>query len=379
MYTEPKIVKTDDLQVRAYISFYFNRKRIREYNGNRIGKPIHPNRASSINDRDKELRKLRMEIQTALENNYYSLVTPQKVCTDEVQRTTESTFIVLTTALNKKLASSLSKTYKRNLKYIFNDFIKFLSPEELDGAISAISSQQIEKFLARYNTSATYYMNKRRDLGVLFSSVARATDQTLKAVIKTERQRTKASLHKIYDKEQLHKVLDYLKYSNPNLHLCCLISYGCFLRPHKEVRLLSGSHFKNDFREIHLSGTENKGGKIRMVHVPNYVREELLKRSNSIKYNTNIFSLTDLPFNEAYFSTNWTRAWRKMNKIGIIEQAQTIYSFRHTAAVQVYKKTKDLHILQRLLQHSDMIVTLKYLRGLGELNNEDLKDAAPEL
>lgn len=47
-----------------------------------------------------------------------------------------------------------------------------------------------------------------------------------------------------------------------------------------------------------------------------------------------------------------------MLKLGLIEKDQTLYSFRHTAVVNVYKKTKDLHILQQLLQHSNMIVTL---------------------
>jgi site-specific recombinase XerD len=63
----------------------------------------------------------------------------------------------------------------------------------------------------------------------------------------------------------------------------------------------------------------------------------------------------------------------------LIYENQTIYSFRHTAAVKVYRKTKDLHLLQQLLGHSDMIVTLKYLRGLGEVNMDRLREAAPDL
>jgi hypothetical protein len=42
-------------------------------------------------------------------------------------------------------------------------------------------------------------------------------------------------------------------------------------------------------------------------------------------------------------------------------------------------KTKDLHILQQLLGHSDMIVTLKYLRGLAAIKNDDLKAVMPTL
>ncbi|GGC75302.1 hypothetical protein GCM10011387_31280 [Pedobacter quisquiliarum] len=85
------------------------------------------------------------------------------------------------------------------------------------------------------------------------------------------------------------------------------------------------------------------------------------------------------PYNVSYLNTQWSRAKAKMFNIGLIQKDQTIYSFRHTAAVNVYKKTKDLHILQELLQHSNMVVTLNYLRGLGEVNDERLKEFMPEL
>jgi integrase len=99
----------------------------------------------------------------------------------------------------------------------------------------------------------------------------------------------------------------------------------------------------------------------------------------SINLNDNIFSRDASAYNEAYFNTAWSRLWKKMNKEGLIQEKQTIYSFRHTAAVEVYQRTKDVNLLKSLLGHSSILVTLKYLRGLGEYNEEILKDAAPRL
>jgi integrase len=89
--------------------------------------------------------------------------------------------------------------------------------------------------------------------------------------------------------------------------------------------------------------------------------------------------LTAVPFNEYYFNTQWSRAWARMQKLGLIFENQTIYSFRHTAAIQLYRQTKDVHLLQQLLGHSAITVTLKYLRNLGEIDSEQLAKYAPQL
>ena len=52
----------------------------------------------------------------------------------------------------------------------------------------------------------------------------------------------------------------------------------------------------------------------------------------------------------------------------------TIYSFRHTGAIEIFKRTGSLHKLQRAMGHSSLNVSLTYLRGLevAELKEEDM-------
>jgi integrase len=375
MYTEPKIFSSEDLKKRTYILFYLNGKRVRIYNGNLLDKDIHPNRAINLNDRSKSLNELLFELKTALRNNTFKLELdiPQHV---ERSYMTEEIFTI---ALNNKLDTDISLEYKRNLKYIHSDLMNFLTPAEKQAEVHQLKVSRIEAFLSKYNSSGTYYMNKRRDLSVMFSAVSKLLQQPLPLVKNTSTRKTKSKLHKIYEPEQLKAVLAYLKAHHQHLYLCCLITYGCFLRPHKEVRKLTAGHFKKGISEIHLSGSENKGRKVRVVYVPDYVKQELEQLLPSLKSTDNIFSRNTTPYNEAYFNTAWTRAWRKMYVMGIVEKNHTIYSFRHTAAVEVYQRTKDVNLLKSLLGHSSILVTLKYLRGLGEYNEEILKDAAPRL
>ena len=378
MFTEPKIVTTDDLNTRSYVTFYLDGKRVREYNGKCLNLMINPNRADSITERNRLLRKLQFELHKALDcGGYPATKAPISVKVEQKQHS--STKDLLLAALNKKIESDLSKTYKRNLRIIHRHFTSFLNEDEMNGPITTITPFRIEEFLSRFKSSGTYYMDKRRDLGVLFSSAGRMIDIEVKSIKSTERMRVKATLHRSYDKEQLKPIFNFLKANQPNVYLCCLLTYGSWLRPHEEVRLLTKGHFKKDNTEIHLSGSENKGGKVRVVYVPDYIQVELTSILADLKHDDNIFTGHPKPFNDAYFNTQWTRVWRKMHSKGLIYKNQTIYSFRHTAAVEVFRRTKDVYLLQKLLGHSTIMVTLKYLRNLGEFNSEELKEAAPTL
>jgi integrase len=282
-------------------------------------------------------------------------------------------------ALDKKLTSDISQQHKDNLRYVYKHFMAFLGENGRETSIKKLKTAEIDEFLQRYNSSATHYMNKRRDLGVLFNAAARLIDENLMTIKKTEVRKIKATLHLAYEKEQLQPVLDFLKGNHTNLYRCCLMTYGCLLRPHEEIRLLTKKHFKNGNTEIHLAGNENKGGRVRVAFVPDYVREEIEPVLAQLKRDDNIFSLTKEPFNNTYFAKQWSREKKKLLSHGLVYPKQTLYSFRHTAAINVFRRTKDVYMVQKMMAHSSVVVTLKYLRSLGEFNTDELRAAAPVL
>jgi integrase len=51
-----------------------------------------------------------------------------------------------------------------------------------------------------------------------------------------------------------------------------------------------------------------------------------------------------------------------------------IYSFRHSGAIEIFKRTGSITKLQKAMGHSSINVSLTYLRGLEipELNEEDM-------
>jgi len=57
-----------------------------------------------------------------------------------------------------------------------------------------------------------------------------------------------------------------------------------------------------------------------------------------------------------------------------IEPSVTIHSFRHTGAIEIFKRTGSITKLQKAMGHSSINVSLTYLRGLEipELKEEDM-------
>ena len=116
-----------------------------------------------------------------------------------------------------------------------------------------------------------------------------------------------------------------------------------------------------------MSGNRNKSGRNRIVPVPTYIRELLVNGEP----HHNIFSGKPQPLNQDYFKTLWKRFKRQST---LLEQRQTLYSFRHSGAIEIFKRTGSITKLQKAMGHSSIKVSLSYLRGLEvpELNEEDM-------
>jgi integrase len=117
---------------------------------------------------------------------------------------------------------------------------------------------------------------------------------------------------------------------------------------------------------IQLSGDRVKSKRNRIVPVPSYIRRELTK-GNDIDY---VFTDTNRPPNPDYFKT----LFRRFKRNSKIDRNITLYSFRHTGAIEIFKRTGSITTLQKAMGHSSLNVSLTYLRGLevAELKEEDM-------
>jgi integrase len=378
MFTEPEIISSPDLSTRAYVKVYIDGERHRFYNGKDLGIKCNPNRAKTIPERNKGLAYLQYQLKKKLEKGWQPNEEPPPAkIPPKPTISAGRAFIELLPEIEQE---QISDDYKRDLRQLNGHFIQFLKSNSLtEVPVEGIAGEHIEKFLARFKSSPTNYMSRRRTLSALFF---RITDKKLLSANPTSDTKRMKELPQInipFRKPQFREVIDYIQKRHSNLYLCCLLMYGCLLRPHEEVRLLSRGAFDEELTKISLAGDENKGKKIRTVLIPDYVRQELIKQGIAeLPTAHNIFSHSIDAFAKSYFSTAWTRVAEYLREKEIITTDHTLYSFRHTAAVNMYMKTKDPYKVQRALGHSSLIVTLVYLRSLGLVVDSSLDDL-PEL
>jgi len=343
-------VHTDSLN-KVFVSFYIGGKRYRLYNGKRINSTTYPN-SYPLDQRLSIAKVLAAEIFSYLLNGGVLL----SYRSTNVVSGKLSDLDYIKQALDSKLASDYSKKYKAMLQFSF-DCLK----QEI-GA-SKLSVRELKNILSRYCSGVSHNTLKRHLNVLINEAVSLGLEGNPMAEIKSKK--SKAVLHKPFD--DIATVLEGIKGFNKHLHLCCLLTYGCLLRPHREVRELTWGDFSNDLSYITLSGFRNKSGRNRIVPVPSFIKPHLHPKG----LNDNIFTREQWSRNPDYFKTLWSR-YKKQTKL--LKEGQTLYSFRHSGAIEIFKRTGSITKLQTAMGHSSLNVSLTYLRGLeiAELKEEDM-------
>ena len=281
----PKI-KSDNKQ-RFYVVFYNNGKRYRLFNGSKINSNLFPNSYPVAK---------RYEIAQLLAAEVFKYISSGLSIQDPVIVIRKSDKQYLKLALEAKLNGEYSDKYKSMLRFVYDGFLFHLTDEN-------ITSNDVKSYLNHYALGVSYNTIKRH-LSVLINE-ARNIGMNSNPMEGIKAKKTKAKLHKPY--KDINLILNEIKLFSDNLYLCCLMTYGCLLRPHREIRELKWSDFSDDLDYIHLSGNRNKSGKNRIVPVPIYIKQLLVKRQPQ----HNIFTGTTRPLNEDYFKTLWSSVLRR--------------------------------------------------------------------
>ena len=330
---------------RYFIDFYINSKRYRLLTASKIGLDLKPNNYPENLRRKQAGLLAKLTYDYLIRNNYSFKKVKQ-----------ESKLERFDYLIERKLSENISIPYKKALK----SYASILRKELIRK--NEIPIEFIDNYLLSYSNN-TSFNTVRRHFNVLTNYLNEQGFEISTSKLKSKRQNEK--LHKPI--KDISCLLNLLRRFDSNIHLCCLLTYGCLLRPHREIRLLKWKDFSDDLSTISISGDRVKSKRNRIVPVPKYIREILVKKG----LEDNIFSGSKTPYNISYFSTLFKRFKRAFPSV---DKGITIYSFRHSGAIEIFKRTGSLAKLQKAMGHSSLNVSLTYLRGLevAELKEEDM-------
>ncbi|CAI8176740.1 MAG: Tyrosine recombinase XerD-like protein [Flavobacteriaceae bacterium] len=282
---------------------------------------------------------------------------PVKRSYDSVSEVKQKDFSILN-HMREVLSTMTEEKYSyhhiRDCKWAYRNFQRFLKSQN----IQHLTAQEWETsyLLGFVNSNQNWSNRTRRNLTTSFRFLTRGLNLKIKISFK----QTRSKLHRRIN--NLAELLDDIKSFDFELYLVCLITYGCLLRPHQEIRLLTWSEIDLNRGLISLDGLRNKTGRNRVVPIPSFVMEELnVIKSNDALY---VFGNT-LPRNRDYFSTKWTR-YKHRSQLDLTNI--TLYSFRHTGAINVFEKTGSIYKVKEVMGHSNIQVSMIYLRGIDTTN-----------
>ena len=327
---------------RFSVIFYLNGKRYRFSDGKPIDKNLFPNKLE-VHLREAVANELLYSYADALRRGWI----PSDVIVSPIT--------VYDFVLAFEANSSLSEKYLRELEITKEKFANYLVSSCLENrSLKHMNKLHYSDYLDEVCISASVFNHERQRLAAILKKPYEMLG-VLNPINSISKRKTTQIMHKPF--EDVTALLEDIKSFNENLFLCCLFTYGCLLRPHQEIRNLKWGDFSEDMKHISLSGKRNKSGRNRIVPLNPYILQYLHKGEDT----DNIFTGKEKPYNKDYFKTLWSRYKAQSN---VLEDLQTLYSFRHSGAIEIYKRTGSLTILQQAMGHASLAVTLGYLRGL---------------
>lgn len=363
MFTKPEITNPVDMNQRGYVYFYYGKIRKRFFDGSSVNLECNSNHASTHSERQQELERLQYHLHRLLLAGWDPTLTKEASSSLLVNDLQEE-------VLRPLFASNLSRRHVEDVLRYAEYFRKWCVTNYPTLRTSMLTTDIVQEFIDTFTTSAAYYMIARNRTSGICSLLIKAKKLSVNPVEKTSTQKRVTKRNRAFTQKQFKQVLEHVKETNENLYLCMLLMYGSFLRPHEEIRNLKRDNFNEDLTMISMDGYAVKGRRLRVVPVPQYVRDEMIRRGmHNLEPERNIFTRKKTPHSEQYFSTIWKRMKVQLLEDNVIQEDHTLYSVRHTAAILLFKRTQDLPKLSQLMGHADVNITLVYLRSLGVLLN----------
>jgi site-specific recombinase XerD len=185
----------------------------------------------------------------------------------------------------------------------------------------------------------------------------------------------KSRLHAAFSGTQIELIhRKVLEKGDRQLYLFIQFIYYTFARPGLELRLLQVKDIRD--KTIYIPGERSKNNEGEHVSIPKGL-EQLIGEYKLRSYPPQhyVFTTEGIPgpvhVGKNYF---YKRHAKILEELGMDDKEYTIYGYKHTGAINLYRKMKDIKKVQQHCRHSTIHQTDQYLRDLGVLAEEEELD-----
>lgn len=165
--------------------------------------------------------------------------------------------------------------------------------------------------------------------------------------------------------------------NHERLLLCVQLMFYCYLRP-GEIRKMKVSDIFFEERKIIVRKDISKNGKTQYVAIPDkfypIIKKMIYRQPN--EYIIGNPTKEGRMVSKNYFSTIHLNILRSF---GFDTDRFKLYSWRHTSAVMAAKAGISLKSLQIQMRHHSLDQTDQYLRQMGVLDQDDLREKMPAM
>jgi integrase len=190
-----------------------------------------------------------------------------------------------------------------------------------------------------------------------------------------------------FQDHQVRRIRDYLLTCDPELWLFCQFVYFCFIRPRSELRFLKVGDIYFEERKILIRSEfyEQEPGECLPPGAKNHqsqfvtIPDAFYPYIEHLQYfSPNSYVFPGVGGGPMGKNTMGNRFRQALDKLGFGKNFQ-MYSFKHTGAAKAVKAGIGLKELQLQLRHHSLDQVNEYLRGLGVMDFENLRENFPGL
>lgn len=175
--------------------------------------------------------------------------------------------------------------------------------------------------------------------------------------------------------EQEELLFNAVQEEDPWFYIATRFVRYCFLR-RTELSRIQVKHINWENKTIVIPSKNSKSRIQDSVTIPRTL-EKLIARTGytALDPETYLFGKHFEPsLNRLKRADDFSDRQRKHNRNLGIKKECTFYSWKHTGAVELYNLTKDPYTVMRQCRHTDIKMTMTYLRSLGCGVNEQVRE-----